>query len=219
MQAGTFREYVLRYLALQAQCADGAADLLLDILHSIQFPRTLLKTILVITRGQRRERKQKMGYAENSLIAGEKIVYEGQVHWSVMLGPMIGAAFFGLIGLVFLMASTGTGLAFLAIGAVSAFVGIMRIKSTEMVLTNKRILLKQGILKTRTIEVLLSKIEGISVEEPLLGRVLGYGTVMIRGTGGTHEPFRNVARPAEFKRRAQTIIDSHNMAAGAKGVS
>jgi hypothetical protein len=54
MQAGAFREYVLRYLALQAQCADVIPDLLLDILHSIQFPRTLLKTILVISRGQRK---------------------------------------------------------------------------------------------------------------------------------------------------------------------
>jgi uncharacterized membrane protein YdbT with pleckstrin-like domain len=165
-----------------------------------------------------REEENEMGYAENNLIAGEKIVYEGQLHWRVMLGPMIGAAFFGFIGLAVSNLS-GYGWLLVVIAVMSAGMGIMRIKSTEMALTNKRVLLKWGILRTRTLEVFLSKIEGISVDEPLMGRMLGYGTIVIRGTGGTHEPFANVARPLEFKRRVQTLIDSHSMAAGATGVS
>jgi uncharacterized membrane protein YdbT with pleckstrin-like domain len=76
--------------------------------------------------------------------------------------------------------------------------------------------LKKGILGSRTIEVFLSKVEAITVDEPLLGKMLGYGTIVIRGTGGTQEPFAKVANPLEFKKRVQMIIDSHNMAASAK---
>jgi uncharacterized membrane protein YdbT with pleckstrin-like domain len=157
-----------------------------------------------------------MSFAENSLIQGETIVYEGKLHWSVMLWPVIGGIIFGLIALPTLFTSTGTGFIFLVIAGLCVGYGLMKMKSTEMVVTNKRVLLKKGILRSVTVEVLLSKVEGIIVNEPILGKMLGYGTIVIRGTGGTNEPFANVAQPLEFKRRVQTIIDSNSMAANAK---
>jgi uncharacterized membrane protein YdbT with pleckstrin-like domain len=157
-----------------------------------------------------------MSFAENSLIAGEQIVYEGKLHWSVMLGPVIGGIFFGLPGLMLLVGSAGAGLMSLTIAFIFIAYGMLKMKLTEMAITDKRILLKKGILGSRTIEVFLSKVEAITVDEPLLGKMLGYGTIVIRGTGGTQEPFAKVANPLEFKKRVQMIIDSHNMAASAK---
>lgn len=84
--------------------------------------------------------------------------------------------------------------------------GAIKRSATVMALTNKRIIIKSGIATRRTIELLLSKIESIVVEEPAMGRLLGYGTVIIRGTGGTPEAFERIARPLEFRERVQSEL-------------
>jgi hypothetical protein len=53
----------------------------------------------------------------------------------------------------------------------------------------------------------LAKIESISVDQSLAGRMFGFGTIVVRGTGGTPEPFATIAHPLEFRRRVQEQID------------
>jgi uncharacterized membrane protein YdbT with pleckstrin-like domain len=77
-----------------------------------------------------------------------------------------------------------------------------------MSLTNKRVIVKTGLASRRTIELLLARIESIAVEEPAMGRMLGYGTVIIRGTGGTPEVFEKIAHPLEFREQVQRQISS-----------
>jgi uncharacterized membrane protein YdbT with pleckstrin-like domain len=76
-----------------------------------------------------------------------------------------------------------------------------------MAVTNKRVVVKTGVLSRRTYEILLSKIESIHVEEGLLGRMLGYGSVVVRGTGGTPEPFYQIAHPLELRRQVHHQIE------------
>jgi uncharacterized membrane protein YdbT with pleckstrin-like domain len=85
--------------------------------------------------------------------------------------------------------------------------GHLRRTATEMTVTNKRILVKTGLLSRRTFELLLSKVESIGVEEGMLGRVFCYGSVVVRGTGGTPELFKNIDHPLEFKRQVQQQIE------------
>jgi uncharacterized membrane protein YdbT with pleckstrin-like domain len=87
-------------------------------------------------------------------------------------------------------------------------VGLVKRNSTEMGLTNKRVIVKTGFASRRTVELLLSRIESVVVEEPAMGRVLGYGTVIIRGTGGTPEVFEKIAHPLEFREQVQSQIAS-----------
>jgi uncharacterized membrane protein YdbT with pleckstrin-like domain len=75
-----------------------------------------------------------------------------------------------------------------------------------MAVTNKRIIAKTGLADRRTIELLLSRVESIAVEEPPLGRILGYGTVIVRGIGGTPEVFQNIQHPLQFREQVQTQI-------------
>src|SRR5260370_37259980 len=75
-----------------------------------------------------------------------------------------------------------------------------------MAVTNKRVIVKSGLANRRTIELLLPRIESIGVEEPALGRLLGYGTVIVRGTGGTPEVCPQMARPLEFRQQVQRQI-------------
>jgi len=50
-------------------------------------------------------------------------------------------------------------------------------------------------------------VESIEVSETAIGRVLGYGTIVVIGTGGTSEPFHKIARPLEFRSQVQQQIE------------
>ena len=86
--------------------------------------------------------------------------------------------------------------------------GIIRWVATEVRVSNKRVLVKTGFFSRRSIEVLLPKVESIGVDESLFGRILGYGTVIVRGTGGTFERFGKIAHPNALRRRVQEQIGS-----------
>ncbi len=70
-------------------------------------------------------------------------------------------------------------------------------------MTTRRVLIKVGVLRRRSLELLLSKVESIGVDQGIVGRLLGYGTIIVTGTGGTKEPFRMIAAPLEFRRMVQ----------------
>ncbi len=162
-----------------------------------------------------------MSYAEKHLIAGETVQYETRLHWIVMLGHALIAAALALVGLSLLLtpwssvsggeaSSAGAlrwaGVACMLVAAIFFGAGLVRRSATEMAVTNKRVIVKSGLANRRTIELLLPRIESIAVEEPALGRLLGYGTVIVRGTGGTPEVFPQISRPLEFREQVQRQI-------------
>lgn len=161
-----------------------------------------------------------MSYAEEHLIAGETVQYETKLHWIVMLGHVFIAAILVLFGVVLFIApwssakdgeaSSGAlrwvGIAFVVGAAISLGMGLLRRNATEMAVTNRRVIVKSGLADRRTIELLLPRIESIAVEEPAMGRLLGYGTVIVRGTGGTPEVFEKISRPLEFREQVQRQI-------------
>jgi uncharacterized membrane protein YdbT with pleckstrin-like domain len=171
-----------------------------------------------------------LSYAEKHLIADETVQYETRLHWIVMLGHILIAAILALVGVTLLVtpwSSTSGGLATLAhplrwvgvgclvLAAIFFGIGLLRRGATEMAVTNKRVIVKSGLANRRTIELLLPRIESIAVEEPAMGRLLGYGTVIVRGTGGTPEVFPQIARPLEFREQVQRQIAGEPKAASA----
>lgn len=161
-----------------------------------------------------------MSYVEKHLLAGETVVYKTRLHWIVLIGHIFFAAVFAIGGIWLLVWASSQpnssnrsnemiGAAVLvAIGGVIFVVGLIRRNAIVMVVTSKRVLITVGIASRRTIEMLFSKIESIVVEEPAFGRLLGYGTVILRGVGGTPDPFRQIAHPLEFRRQVQQQIDN-----------
>ena len=161
-----------------------------------------------------------MSYIEKHLIPGETLQYQTKLHWIVMLGHTCLAAFFEAAGIALLVLSWNakkgseihsTALIWIAIasflvGSIFFAVGLVKRNATVMVLTNKRVIVKTGLASRRTVELLLSRIESVVVEEPAMGRLLGYGTVVIRGTGGTPEPLDNISHPLEFRAQVQGQI-------------
>ena len=167
-------------------------------------------------------RKEHMSYVDSHLVPGETVIYETRLHWIVMLGHIVlGCLLLALPGafLLYYAASQtgivsgnlhimeGGGVALIVCGFVTIFMGMVRRNATEMALTNRRVVIKTGLVGRKTIEMLLNKVESIEVSETVLGRMLGYGTIVVIGTGGTPEPFDQVAHPLEFRSRVQQQIE------------
>jgi uncharacterized membrane protein YdbT with pleckstrin-like domain len=75
-----------------------------------------------------------------------------------------------------------------------------------MAVTTRRVVIKSGLASRKTIEMLLNKVESIEVSETTFGRMLGYGTITVIGSGGTLEPFREMAHPLAFRSQVQQQI-------------
>jgi uncharacterized membrane protein YdbT with pleckstrin-like domain len=91
-------------------------------------------------------------------------------------------------------------------GGVVGVVGILlllgawiRRQSTEIAVTDKRVIYKRGLLSRHTVEMNVSKIETVDVEQGLAGRIWGYGTLLIRGTGAGFEPLEGIGSPLRIR--------------------
>jgi hypothetical protein len=174
-----------------------------------------------------------MSYVQKNLIPGETLLYETRHHWVVLLKFLLFALLLGGPGVALLVeaAAKPNGLAvsdatiepkWLAIlgGALCLVAiiiwmyGIAKRNSTEMAVTNRRLLIKSGMGGRRTLDLMLSRVESIGVEETVLGRMLGYGSVIVHGTGGTPEPFLLIAHPQEFRRAVQTQLGQDQSTSG-----
>jgi uncharacterized membrane protein YdbT with pleckstrin-like domain len=161
-----------------------------------------------------------VSYAEKHLIAGEQVQYETRLHWIVMLGHTVIAAILAAAGAALIVAPWNkvngaaeyaiplrwAGAAAVALAVIFFSIGLVRRNATEMAVTNRRVMVKTGLANRRTVELLLPRIESVVVEEPAMGRILGYGTVIVRGTGGTPEVFPQIAHPLQFREQVQRQI-------------
>ena len=163
-----------------------------------------------------------MSYVNSNLVPGEVVVYQTRLHWIVMLGHVVvGCLLFALPGVILLyyaLSQTGIGsktlhimegggLALIVCGLIVILMGMLRRNATEMAVTNRRVVIKVGLTSRKTIEMLLNKVESIEVIETTFGRMLGYGAIVVIGTGGTTEPFNKIAHPLEFRSQVQHQIE------------
>lgn len=75
----------------------------------------------------------------------------------------------------------------------------------EFAITNRRVIIKTGLISRNTFEMNLSKIESVNVDQGVIGRILGYGTIRIVGSGGTKETFPNILNPLDFRKKFQEL--------------
>src|SRR5690606_12806297 len=89
--------------------------------------------------------------------------------------------------------------------------GALRIVLTritnEYAITSKRVISKQGLISRRTIELNLNRVESASIDQGITGRLLGYGTIRVRGTGQAEAKFKHLANPMEFRRALMHAIE------------
>jgi membrane protein YdbS with pleckstrin-like domain len=97
--------------------------------------------------------------------------------------------------------------AFLAIAAVAAIPAFIRRSSSEFAVTNKRVVVKVGFLRRHSTEILLRQVEGITVDQGILGRIFDYGTIVVEGTGSDRTPYSGIASPMKFRLAVQEQIE------------
>jgi hypothetical protein len=164
-----------------------------------------------------------VSYIEKNLVPGETVVYETRLHWVVMVWHIVLAVVLLELPAIVLLYYAfshekeleprmlhlleGGGIALLLISGIVIAVGAVKRNATEMGVTNRRVVVKTGVAARKTIEMLLNKIESIEVNETAAGRALGYGSITLIGTGGTSEPFHQMAKPLEFRNRVQLQIE------------
>lgn len=129
-----------------------------------------------------------MSYVDSNLMPGERVMHRAHLHWSIYIpGAILSLA---VIGIVMLLAA------------------FIQRRTTEMAVTNKRVVIKTGWISRKTVELNLSKVENIAVDQGIIGRVFDYGTITVVGTGGTREPFKGVQAPLAFRRAVQEQSDA-----------
>ena len=116
-------------------------------------------------------------YVDSVLVRGERVEYQAKLHWKI---------YFTAKALFTLWISP-----------------IIRQMTSEFVITNKRIIMKTGLISRKTFEMNLQKIESVNVDQSFWGRLLGFGTVSIVGTGGSRESFSDISKPLLFRRKFQ----------------
>ncbi len=150
-----------------------------------------------------------VSYVEKHLIPNETVIYFTRLSWIVYLKALlafgVGIAFLVLAGM-----NPDQGNPFYALAGLAFVVGLVmflsafiRRRSSEFAVTDKRVIVKVGLVSRSSLEILLSKVEAITVDQGLLGRIFKYGTITIIGTGGTKEPFHLISDPLEFRRQSQ----------------
>jgi uncharacterized membrane protein YdbT with pleckstrin-like domain len=146
-------------------------------------------------------------YIDDILQPGEKVLYSTNAHWIFYL-PSIAA---WIVAIAFVVASrmfvTDTPvLLCLALAAISAIFALYRMLiawfhrwTTETDVTNLRVVHKTGFIKRRTFEMSLDKVESVDVNQSILGRILNYGDVTVRGVGEGAETIKTIASPLDFR--------------------
>lgn len=147
-------------------------------------------------------------YVESVLADGERIVHRAAIsHWKFVLSYLIGALCLAVaIGALFFrhdypQESLVIGIAALIVGLVVILSALIRRSTTELVLTDRRIIAKRGFVARDTVEMQLGKVESLHVNQGVIGRMLDYGDVMVVGTGSSLEPLRGIASPLELRRK------------------
>ena len=148
-----------------------------------------------------------MSYVKSVLQPGETIRFASDVHWKVYIPGflllLVAIAVYGL-GAKLMAGEPGfvvkivAGIVFI-VAAVWLFLGWFKRLTTEVAVTNKRIIYKRGFISRYTIEMHLDKVESVDVDQSILGRIFGYGDIIIRGVGASLEPLRNIESPIEFR--------------------
>jgi uncharacterized membrane protein YdbT with pleckstrin-like domain len=150
-----------------------------------------------------------MSYIKSVLQPGEKIIMIGRLHWIIFHR----AIFYVLVGAALVAiemtywpqdavkgwAVIATGVLFGVLFAVSAIHAAFIRWITEIAVTDRRVLYKRGFINRHTIETNMDKVASVDVDQSILGRLLNYGTVTVRGTGVSFEPLRRIEAPLALR--------------------
>lgn len=150
-----------------------------------------------------------MSYVEKSLMRGEELLYKAKIHWFVYVPGAVSL----LVAIVFISLAKGPSYlnvippVAILFGIYSLVMALIQTFTTELAVTTKRVIAKAGLIRRSTMELNHGKVESFNVDQSILGRIFGFGTVVVNGTGGGQTPIPSIAAPLDFRREAMEAID------------
>ncbi|MBR6355558.1 MAG: PH domain-containing protein [Alphaproteobacteria bacterium] len=149
-----------------------------------------------------------MHYVAKHLSNNEEICYVAKIHW-VDYFRVICYNIYYLLCVLFALAMSGN-MVIILLMLVILLVGdlyfyLMHYHFLEMVITNKRVVLKTGIISVHTEELIIKEIETIEIEQTFWGRILNYANIYFTGKGSSAVEFATVKNPSEIKQ----IVEDH----------
>jgi uncharacterized membrane protein YdbT with pleckstrin-like domain len=172
-------------------------------------------------------------YVETVLLKGEELIYAGSLHWIIFLPGLTSTIFgtflcslrpamlnhtFGLgIAAEFRNYILYIGLSLIAGGITMLGHSYMRLISTELAITNRRVIAKTGFISRNTFELMLNRVEGANIEQTVWGRILNFGSILVHGTGGGITPIDYIADPLNFKKQLMTYVEQNQPSRNVQG--
>lgn len=166
-----------------------------------------------------------MSYVEDNRLPEEKVLFTGKISSAIFLRSLF-ALIFALLFLVVLtqiqkstnptkgyiaLLTFATIIIFLILASYLMIKAIITISASEFAVTDKRIMVKTGFLSRNTKEILLSKVESISIDQNVLGRMLNFGTIIITGTGETSQRVRAISDPILIRKKLNQVLEKVNV--------
>lgn len=163
-----------------------------------------------------------MSYVDDNLSKNKKVLFRAHVSNAVFLQSMFSSiCALSVLLISFFNRTTLVGnpreklfvtlltIFFAFIAITQAIRAAIRLATTEFAVTNRRVIAKTGFIRRHTVEMLLMKVESVSVNQGVLGRLFNFGTVIVTGTGGTREGFRAIADPFEVRKKVNEILEAY----------
>ena len=156
-----------------------------------------------------------MAFIDKNLLPDERIEYKAKTHWWVFARPL----FFLIVSIICFSsldfkANAGPSPAWLIGGLVSVLLvftssisNILYYISTELGVSNKRVLIKTGFIRRESVELMLEKVEHLHVRQPVFGRIVGYGFLDVAGAGNTNS-YKFISNPFEFRKQIQMQVEN-----------
>ncbi len=144
-------------------------------------------------------------YVQKVLQPGETVILETKVHWLIYLPALFCLLLAVAGGVIYVIEPAEKILVYGPIG-LGLLLGVPNVigawltrRTTEIAVTDRRMIYKRGFIRRHTIEMNMEKVESVDVTQSILGRIFDYGDVLVRGTGHGLEPLRMIEKPLAFR--------------------
>jgi uncharacterized membrane protein YdbT with pleckstrin-like domain len=151
------------------------------------------------------QRGSAMDYVDTILEPGEKVVFRTSLTWT-LYGRAIGLGLLALLLPIVAAQFVSAGVVVFSLSALIAVVAFIsflhawfRRATTEIAVTDRRVVLKRGFIRRHTVEMNMQKVESVDVDQTQFGRLFNYGAVTIRGTGSTLERLAMIDQPLKLR--------------------
>lgn len=139
-----------------------------------------------------------MSYVNDTLLPGETIRYQGHVHWIIFMRPLWVTAASLAACLYFNQLVLSGCLLFISFWTFGE--AVVYFFTTELAVTDQRVISKFGLIRRVTFELNLNRVMSLNIDQSVLGRMFNYGNIFINGIGGISTPIPRIADPITFRK-------------------